>query len=111
MNDAETVKKMISQPELLAIKEEAPFVAAQCLLKQDIIKELDHYKVLFTQVISLTLLLHIIRSNLFCIAVFKKCQRPTISIAGRGRLILETARCTRKEPEQEGNFETASEIV
>ena len=36
--------------ERLEIRENAPFVAAQCLFTESILKELDDYKLLFSKV-------------------------------------------------------------
>lgn len=56
---------MITQPEFLNIKEEAPSVAALYLFKQDIITELGDCKVLFNEVSCFTTLFSIARINTF----------------------------------------------
>jgi len=46
LNNTETIKELLAEAERLEIMEKAPFVVAQCLFTENILKELDIYKAL-----------------------------------------------------------------
>ncbi|CAF1348043.1 unnamed protein product [Didymodactylos carnosus] len=46
LNNTETIKELLAEAERLEIMEKAPFVVAQCLFTENILKELDVYKAL-----------------------------------------------------------------
>lgn len=52
INKHETIKDLVAEAERLEIMEQAPFVVAQCVFTENIIKEIDEYKLLFTKLCS-----------------------------------------------------------
>lgn len=51
MNETEVIEEIGAKVKFLDLAEEAPSIAAQVLLTQDILKELDDSKALFNKVI------------------------------------------------------------
>ncbi|CAF1048701.1 unnamed protein product [Adineta ricciae] len=49
LNQIETIKDIVAEAERLEIMEQAPFVVAQCIFTENIIKEIDEYKVLLSK--------------------------------------------------------------
>jgi hypothetical protein len=46
----ETIKDLVTEAERLEIMEQAPFIVAQCVFTENILKEIDEYKPLLTKV-------------------------------------------------------------
>ncbi|CAM4808523.1 unnamed protein product [Rotaria magnacalcarata] len=49
LNDIETVKDLLAEAERLEIMEQAPFIVGQCVFTENILKDIDDYKLLFTK--------------------------------------------------------------
>jgi len=49
LQNLETIKDLVAEAERLEIMEKAPFVVAQCLFTENILKEIDEYKLLLTK--------------------------------------------------------------
>ncbi|CAF3301644.1 unnamed protein product [Rotaria socialis] len=49
LNDIETVRDLLAEAERLEIMEQAPFIVGQCVFTENILKDIDDYKLLFTK--------------------------------------------------------------
>lgn len=49
LNNLETIKDLIAEAERLEIMEQAPFLVAQCVFTENILKEIDQYKLILTK--------------------------------------------------------------
>jgi len=49
LTNVETIKDLVAEAERLEIMEKAPFVVAQCVFTENILKEIDEYKSLLTK--------------------------------------------------------------
>jgi len=62
LNNLETIKDLVAETERLEIMEKAPFIVAQCVFTENILKDIDEYKSLLTKLCA------------------KKCERTKIFI-------------------------------
>ncbi|CAF4609748.1 unnamed protein product [Rotaria sp. Silwood1] len=49
LNDMNTIKDLVAEAERLEIMEQAPFIVGQCVFTENILKEIDEYKILLTK--------------------------------------------------------------
>ncbi|CAF2808104.1 unnamed protein product [Rotaria sp. Silwood2] len=52
LNDIDTIKDLVAEGERLEIMEQAPFIVGQCVFTENILKEIDEYKLLLSKLCS-----------------------------------------------------------
>ncbi|CAF3887677.1 unnamed protein product [Rotaria sordida] len=49
LNDIDTIKDLVAEAERLEIMEQAPFIVGQCVFTENILKDIDEYKLILTK--------------------------------------------------------------